>query len=323
MELFNKLKNNSLQATVRAINTIHRTNQPISKPALEKRITNNSSLSPQEQHLMDTLFVADTADKNLLWPVAAKAVPIIPTVLEMKWLKEMLQDPRIDCMISASLKEKLQQAMPQDSNSEQHWQQTSWHTPIQIDKPCFRSAEYQERFKTALEALNSKYYVYYESYDIYGNKYKGEAVPYKIEYCSNTNSFNFIMWNEAKQWTFKSDFATITKLQLLPQSFDCSKIELADAYVERLKTESEPIVLQFDAAQYNVFERCFNIFSNYDKEISRFDKDTYQLKIFARDHFDNAEIVQNILSLGSSIVVSSPQKLRQQIIAAIQESFTR
>lgn len=323
MELFNKLKNNSLQATVRAINTIHRTNQPISKPALEKRITNNSSLSPQEQHLMDALFVADTADKNLLWPVAAKAVPIIPTVLEMKWLKEMLQAPRIDCMISASLKEKLQQAMPQDSNSEQHWQQTNWHTPIQIDKPCFRSAEYQERFKTALEALNSKHYVYYESYDIYGNKYKGEAVPYKIEYCSNTNNFNFIMWNEAKQWTFKSDFATITKLQLLPQSFDCSKIELADAYVERLKTESEPIVLQFDAAQYNVFERCFNIFSNYDKEISRFDKDTYQLKIFARDHFDNAEIVQNILSLGSSIVVSSPQKLRQQIIAAIQESFTR
>lgn len=275
MELFNKLKNNSLQATVRAINTIHRTNQPISKPELEKRITNNSSLSPQEQHLMDALFVADTADKNLLWPVAAKAVPIIPTVLEMKWLKEMLQDPRIDCMISASLKEKLQQAMPQDSNSEQHWQQTNWHTPIQIDKPCFRSAEYKERFKTALEALNSKHYVYYESYDIYGNKYKGEAVPYKIEYCSNTNSFNFIMWNEAKQWTFKSDFATITKLQLLPQSFDCSKIELADAYVERLKTESEPIVLQFDAAQYNVFERCFNIFSNYDKEISRFDKDTY------------------------------------------------
>lgn len=323
MELFNKLKNNSLQATVRAINTIHRTNQPISKPELEKRITNNSSLSPQEQHLMDALFVADTADKNLLWPVAAKAVPIIPTVLEMKWLKEMLQNPRIDCMISASLKEKLQQAMPQDSNSEQHWQQTNWHTPIQIDKPCFRSAEYKERFKTALEALNSKHYVYYESYDIYGNKHKGEAVPYKIEYCSNTNSFNFIMWNEAKQWTFKSDFATITKLQLLPQSFDCSKIELADAYVERLKTESEPIVLQFDAAQYNVFERCFNIFSNYDKEISRFDKDTYQLKIFARDHFDNAEIVQNILSLGSSIVVSSPQKLRQQIIAAIQESFTR
>lgn len=148
-------------------------------------------------------------------------------------------------------------------------------------------------------------------------------MPYKIEYCANTNSFNFIMWNEAKQWTFKSDFATITILRLLPQSFDNSQLRHADDYVERLKTESEPIVLQFDAAQYNVFERCFNIFSNYDKEISRFDEDTYQLKIFARDHFDNAEIVQNILSLGSSIVVSSPQNLRQQIIAAIQESFTR
>ena len=323
MELFNELKNNSLQAAVKAINTIHLTNQPISKPGLEKLITNNSSPSPQEQRLINALFVADAADKNLLRPVAAKAVPIIPTMLEMKWLKEMLHDPRIDCLISASLKEKLLQAMPQDGNSERHWQQSNWNIPIQIDKPCFSSAAYQEKFKTALEALNSKHYVYYESYDIYGNEYKGEAVPYKIEYCANTNSFNFIMWNEAKQWTFKSDFATITILRLLPQSFDNSQLRHADDHVERLKTESEPIVLQFDAAQYNVFERCFNIFSNYDKEISRFDEDTYQLKIFARDHFDNAEIVQNILSLGSSIVVSSPQKLRQQIIAAIQESFTR
>lgn len=117
MELFNELKNNSLQATVRAINTIHRTNQSISKPELEKRITNNSSLSPQEQKLMDALFVEDTADKNLLRPVVAKAVPIIPTVLEMKWLKEMLHDPRNDCLISASLKEKLLQAMPHDGSS--------------------------------------------------------------------------------------------------------------------------------------------------------------------------------------------------------------
>lgn len=323
MELFNELKNNSLQATVMAINTIHRTNQPISKPELEKRITNNSSLSPQEQQLMDALFVEDTADKNLLRPVVAKAVPIVPTMLETKWLKEILHDPRIDCIISAALKEKLLQCMPQDSSSEQHWQQSNWHVPIKMDKPCFRSAAYQEKFKTALKAINSKHYVYYESYDIYGNKYKGEAVPYKIEYYANTNSFNFIMWNEAKQWTFKSDFATITKLQLLPQSFDSRKNKLADAYVQKIKNEAEPIILKLNAAQYNVFERCFNIFSNYDKEISRLDQTSYQLKIYAREHFDKAEIVQNILSLGSSIVVSSPQNLRQQIIAAIQESFTR
>ena len=272
---------------------------------------------------MDALFVADTDDKNLLRPCAPQAVPIIPTVLEMKWLKEMLHDPRIDCLISASLKEKLLLAMPQDGNSERHWQQSNWNIPIQIDKPCFSSAAYQEKFKTALKAISSKHYVYYESYDIYGNKYKGEAVPYKIEYYANTNSFNFIMWNEAKQWTFKSDFATITKLQLLPQSFDSSKTKLADAYVQNIKNEAEPIILKLNAAQYNVFERCFNIFSNYDKEISRLDKTSYQLKIYAREHFDKAEIVQNILSLGSSIVVLAPQNLRQQIIAAIQESFTR
>lgn len=323
MELFNELKNSSLQAITKAINTIQQTQQPIRKQELQSIISKHSVLSPQEQQLMDALFVTDAADKNLLWPFAALDVPILPTALEMKWLKEILHDPRIDCIISAALKEKLLQCMPQDSSSEQHWQQSNWHVPIKMDKPSFRSAAYQEKFKTALKAINSKHYVYYESYDIYGNKYKGEAVPYKIEYYANTNSFNFIMWNEAKQWTFKSDFATITKLQLLPQSFDSRKNKLADAYVQKIKNEAEPIILKLNAAQYNVFERCFNIFSNYDKEISRLDQTSYQLKIYAREHFDKAEIVQNILSLGSSIVVLAPQNLRQQIIAAIQESFTR
>lgn len=323
MELFNELKNSSLQAITKAINTIQQTQQPIRKQELQSIISNHSVLSPQEQQLMDALFVTDAADKNLLWPFVALDVPILPTALEMKWLKEILHDPRIDCIISAALKEKLLQCMPQDSSSEQHWQQSNWHVPIKMDKPCFRSAAYQEKFKTALKAINSKHYVYYESYDIYGNKYKGEAVPYKIEYYANTNSFNFIMWNEAKQWTFKSDFATITKLQLLPQSFDSRKNKLADAYVQKIKNEAEPIILKLNAAQYNVFERCFNIFSNYDKEISRLEQTSYQLKIYAREHFDKAEIVQNILSLGSSIVVLAPQNLRQQIIAAIQESFTR
>ena len=289
MELFNELKNSSLQAITKAINTIQQTQQPIRKQELQSIISNHSVLSPQEQQLMDALFVTDAADKNLLWPFAAKAVPIIPTMLETKWLKEILHDPRIDCIISAALKEKLLQCMPQDSSSEQHWQQSNWHVPIKMDKPCFRSAAYQEKFKTALKAINSKHYVYYESYDIYGNKYKGEAVPYKIEYYANTNSFNFIMWNEAKQWTFKSDFATITKLQLLPQSFDSRKNKLADAYVQKIKNEAEPIILKLNAAQYNVFERCFNIFSNYDKEISRLDQTSYQLKIYAREHFDKAE----------------------------------
>lgn len=323
MELFNEIKNSSLQAVTKVINTIQQTQQPIRKQQLQSIISNQSVLSPQEQQLIDMLFVTDADQKELLWPFATHDVPIIPTVLEIKWLQEMLHDPRIDCLISASLKEKLLQAMPQDDRGEQHWQQYNWHIPIKMDKPCFSSSAYQESFKTALEAISSKHYVYYESYDIYGNKYKGEAVPYKIEYCANTNSFNFIMWNEAKQWTFKSDFATITKLQILPQSFDNSKTKLADAYVQKVKNEAEPIILKLNAAQSNVFERCFNIFSNYDKEISRLDQTSYQLKIYAREHFDKAEIVQNILSLGSSIVVLAPQNLRQQIIAAIQESFTR
>ena len=159
MELFNELKNSSLQAVTKAINTIQQTQQPIRKQELQSIISNHSVLSPQEQQLMDALFVTDAADKNLLWPFAALDVPILPTALEMQWLKDILHDPRIDCLISAALKEKLLQGMPQDSSSEHHWQQSNWHVPIKMDKPCFSSAAYQEKFKTALKAISSKHYV--------------------------------------------------------------------------------------------------------------------------------------------------------------------
>ena len=55
MELFNELKNSSLQAITKAINTIQQTQQPIRKQELQSIISNHSVLSPQEQQLIDML----------------------------------------------------------------------------------------------------------------------------------------------------------------------------------------------------------------------------------------------------------------------------
>lgn len=66
-----------------------------------------------------------------------------------------------------------------------------------------------------------------------------------------------------------------------------------------------------------------NLFAEYDKELSRAEDGIFYLKIYHRDHFDKAEITQYILSLGSSVVVMKPEKLRTEIIETIKDSFTR
>lgn len=323
MELFNEMNNGSMQTIITKINECLLNEQPIDKYELQNSLANGSVLSDQEKLLIDKLFTKEDETTNDLFPIIDKLVPIIPTKLELEWLTEILHDPRILPIMSENLRNKLLQSIEKKPLPQDVWQQKIWHCQLPIDNPCFHDDKYLSFFQTALTALKDFHYLYYESYNICGQKYSGEAVPYKIEYCSNTNSFNLIMWNEDKNWTFKSDFATITKLELLPKHFDNSIIKAADTYVQNMKDNLTPIVLILNADKSNVFERCFAMFAAYDKEVTRLNSEAFVLKIYTRAHFDEQEIFDNILSLGSSVVVEKPLDLRQKIINSIQESFTR
>ena len=130
------------------------------------------------------------------------------------------------------------------------------------------------------------------------------------------------MWNEIKNWTFKSNFKTITKLEILPKFFSEDITVRADKYVELLNTSSVKIVLKIKSNDRNVLERCFYMFAYFDKEISKTDNG-FKFELSHRDHFDKEEIEQYILSLGSGVTVIEPESLRSNIIEKINSSFNR
>lgn len=321
MELFNELKNKSLESLIDIINNYVQAPVPIRKSYLENLLRNNTMLTNDEKNLIEALFTVNQKD-NLLVPTINSPIPVQPTTVELEWLAEVLNDKRLNGILSNELRKKLQKAILTQPLPQNSIRQISWNKELDKTDACFSSEQYISLFQTAIKALETHQYIYYESHDIYGRQYSGEAIPYKIEYCAGTNDFNFIMWNEIKNWTFKSNFKTITKLEILPKVFSEDIIVRADKYVEKMKTSSEKIVLKIKSNDRNVLERCFYMFAYFDKEISKTDNG-FKFELSHRDHFDKEEIEHYILSLGSGVTVIEPESLRSNIIEKINSSFNR
>lgn len=323
MELFNEVKNSSITKIITAFNNSIRTNSPVNRTKLEKEMQSiyEKIVSDIESDVIDRLFIPTSGNKNELLPRISTPIPILPTTVETEWLTEMLNDPRINGMLSVELKSKLTAAIPHD-NSTVFWKQMNWNNHEIPSHSYYMEDEYIKIFRCCYDALLQQKLVYYESFDEYGRKYKGTAAPYKLEYSITSNSFNFIMWNEEKKWTFKSNIATITRLDILDEPIPNEVFSKAEAYVEDMRKDDNAIILSL-TDKNNALSRCFQLFTSYDKQISTEDNGTFLITIYHRSHFDEEEILQSILSLGSSVTVISPAYFREKVICCIQESYSR
>lgn len=326
MELYNEFKDKSLQTIINTFNECVNTGSSTSKKKLYNQLGLKEEQDPAVSDIIGALFLESPKNKDCISPLPEYndlTIPLKPSVIEINWLLTILNDEKTVAILSPELKKKLFNLLSDFTAPATHWEKKNWQALVPVKNNDFQNASYINTFKKALSALENRNYVYYESHDIYGNTYKGKAAPYKIEYVGCTDSFNFIMWNEEKNWTFKSDVATIDHLDILSDHYTDDVTKKADRYVASIKENAEPILLKINSTHTNALERCCNLFAEYDKELSRAENGIFYLKIFHRDHFDKAEITQYILSLGSSVVVMRPERLRQEIIETIKESFTR
>ena len=326
MELYNEFKDKNLHIIIRTFNECINNNRPTNKRKLYNKLQLKEKQDPAVDEIISVLFVADPKDKELLNPQPKHTgitIPLQPSKIEIMWLREILNDNKSSAILGAELKAKLLKLIHANNGASTYWIKKNWQANSQSQNTDFDNSSYVDTSKKALSALENRNYVYYESHDIYGASYKGKAAPYKIEYVGRTDSFNFIMWNEEKKWTFKSDIATIDRLDILSEHYTDDVTKKADSYVASIKDKTEPILLKLNSTHTNALERCCNLFAEYDKELSRAEDGIFYLKIHHRDHFDKAEITQYILSLGSAVVVIEPEKLREEIIETIKESFTR
>ncbi|WZL71696.1 WYL domain-containing protein [Clostridiaceae bacterium 35-E11] len=252
-------------------------------------------------------------DKNTYKPVIESKIPVRPTLIEKQWLKMILQDQKSQLFLKNITINKLVAALqPIPSPFEPKY----WDIKNQ-DQYCddFSDVVYQKNFKFLLEAVRQEKMIRYTYKDKQGKLYENkEAYPFRIEYSLRNDRFRLSSLPVNLERPIKMNLSRFLHIEVLEDEH--SDVKNTTLKKLREKKVKQPLVLEIDN-KYNAIERCFSLFSYYQKEACYHPTtDKHLLKIYYYQ-FDESEIIRDILSLGSSVIVIEPEHIRNQVIRRI------
>lgn len=236
--------------------------------------------------------------KNLSTPLEhAPERPL--TLLEKRWLKSLLSDPRIKLFdVSEEGIEDVEPLYPADSFV--YFDRYSNGDP-------FEDLEYIKKFKTVLKAMREHRKVYIEFTGHRGTDQKRNCVVYNLEYSSKDDKFRIIASSD--RYSFIINMARITKCELMGEYSP-------EEFRPKAPIKKEIIFELFD--ERNALERVMLHFSHLEKETEKIGDKKYRVKLLYETE-DETEMLIRLLSFGPMIKVLSPQNLIEQIKNRIEK----
>ena len=144
---------------------------------------------------------------------------------------------------------------------------------------------------------------------------QAEAFPVKIEYSVLQDVFRISAFEPAQNRFFMMTLETMQKIRLGANTRE----DVQGLYEDFLKKNKRTILLDVEPTGH-VIERCFRLFSFYErKAVYDREADRYSLEITYHS-YDEAELIRDILSLGSSVVVMKPAGIRRKVFERIKEA---
>ena len=225
-----------------------------------------------------------------------KEEPSMPlTLLEKRWMKALLLDPRIQLfepdMTGLSEVEPL-------------------FTPDMVvyydrylDGDDYRNPQYIRHFRTILEALreNRNLYIGFES-RLRAHP-KVVVTPYYLEYSEKDDRFRLVAAGFKKRWVIN-----------LSRIREC-EFARREELMRLMKSEARTVTFELEDRR-NSLDRVLLHFSHLEKETKRLEADRYRVTL-KYDKSDETEMVIRILSFGSVIRVVEPESfielLRERI----------
>ena len=136
--------------------------------------------------------------------------------------------------------------------------------------------------------------------------------PVKIEYSFINDLFRISGYDEENDRFIKMNLSTLRNVSLLDDKME----DLEKEYQDFIEINTKTVEIDVDPIGH-VIERCFRIFSYYDRQ-ARFDRDEnkYKLKISYLKPDEN-EVIRDILSLGSYVVVVEPRRIQKEVYKRI------
>lgn len=248
----------------------------------------------QEKAFAESALSIPAALKQEAWPLLDQDMntvirhsPTMPlTTLQKRWLKALLQDPRIALFNPDTT--------GLDDVEPLYKPDTFVFFDQYADGDPYEDEKYVACFRTVLQSIREKRMLRIRFRGHTGIRHSLVCMPYRLEYSAKDDKFR--LQSRGKRNMHTINLARVRSCELL-EEYDADSMQLPQ---ERM---CELTLLLHD--ERNALERVLLHFSHFEKETLKLDNQLYQIKL-RYDHDDETELLIRVLSFGPVLEVVSP-----------------
>ena len=242
-----------------------------------------------------------------------KPLPVLPTTLELRWLKTVLHTSEADVFLTPALKEKLLAALAAVKVFDlSAWVRQRNRTEVK-DRPVIHAP-----LKRIVHALRM-----HQSLRLSGVRY----VPLRLGQNVSTGIYHLLccdLQNNRICSISEEQFPACEKdTTLLSQEESATAEDAWRQYVPSYRTDADhPNRTYVTIAFYNRLnarERAYTMFSSFDKKAFIEQDGRYHLTVFYRP-FEEGEVLRRILSFGAYVTVLEPASIRDAIVRRLRKA---
>lgn len=276
--------------------------------AVEGTLTGDSMQAIILEHgFEESAWPITDALKGQTWPLIKKDLttplehkPTMPlTTLQKRWLKTLLQDPRIRLFAPpAEGLEDVEPLYPADAFV---------YYDRYNDGDPFDDPGYIKRFRCILSAIRHKRKLRLWFIGHNGQRHRWNCIPYKLEYSAKDDKFRLISAN-------RRDALSIN----LARIQDCHMLGPYEASEYKPKQMKKRVLVLELTDDRNALERVMLHFSHLDKETERIDDKHYKITLFY-EREDEAELLIRVLSFGPVLKVVFPDDFVKKLCQKLEK----
>lgn len=260
--------------------------------------------SEREKELVDMLFNFNRA--GFAEVPTAKNFSLPMSDVELQWLCAVVADVQIAFLLPAELRKKILSRL---ENFPPLYEKNSWRKLL-TSKKISAGEKFSGKLATLVEALRLRRKII-----------SGEELltPCRLEYDLAADKYFLIVLREESQAVEKIPVESMNAPRLTSEPAAQNAEELLKKFYAENVAE---VTIKIQNTR-NAVERCFALFSSFDKKARLQDDGAYFLTV-NYCVLDEKEVIEKIFSLGSTVTVIAPDGLRKKIIdrfAAIQAIY--
>ena len=309
--LFHETQSEVFLALVRAINDLS-LGQSLTRDDILQRFPRiDWSNVDRLEELINSIFTFDK-DGYARTFISSPITYITPTE-QLRWLKSLLLDPECDFLLSDELRIKLLQELVDV-------QPLIERNIINIIREQGDNTFHQEtsgRLRIIWQAIGSQKQLSYTYITTSGKVFQDTAAPCRLEYDCAQHRIRLILWHARENRAIKLNINRFKELQIASEEYTSA---IDKSFTDFLADNTAQVVLEL-RQKNNAVDRCFALLGSYHKQAIYDEENNIYRLVIQYYRFDETEILDYILSLGSAVTVVSPQALRSRVIERLQAQW--